>query len=483
MKVLLLNPYFGNRVYAPTLGLGFLATYLKARIDCQIEVIEPVRKELNESELLQKIKETDYLGLTCYTESRFSCFNFAEKAKKINPNCCIMVGGSHATALDKKILEHYSFIDVVVRGEGELAILEILKKESLANINGISWRNGSDVIQNPEQCLKKDLSQFDLDYSFIYPEIENWKDREIPYNLQKLKHLPIIASRGCPFRCAFCGSNKHWSGLWRGTSPKDLVKNIKFLTEKYKVGYFRFYDALFIGSDNQILEFCDEIEKSGLKIKFRIDIRVGTKREILERLRHVGCEVVGFGIESGSDKILKRINKGITRKQIEETINICKSLNYWIIGYFMISLPDETQEDFQKSIELFSVFDVFNLQFFKIHPNTTFYEEFKNNDEIDDEIWFDPSRGNEIFYSKEIFPSANFYRLNVDRSIKYFYLKHDLRNPKTVIQKYGLFIGFLRLISSLMQIGLLKNNFSATLLEKIRRSWIGKILKSRFFVK
>jgi len=483
VKILLLNPYFGNRVYAPTLGLGFLATYLKKHIDCQVEVIEPVKEELDEEELLQKIKETDYLGLTCYTESRFSCFNFAEKAKKKNPNCCIIVGGSHATALDKKILEHYSFVDIVVRGEGELAILKILEGEPLENINGISWRNGLKVIQNPEQCLSKDLDQFDIDYSLIYPEIENWKDKEVPHKLQKLKHLPIIASRGCPFNCSFCGSHNHWSGLWRGASPKDLVKNIKFLTEKYKIGYFRFYDALFIGGESQIFEFCDEIEKSGLKIKFRIDIRVGTRRKILERLRQVGCEVVGFGIESGSDKILKRANKGITRKDIEETINICKSLNYWMIGYFMISLPDETQEDFQRSIELFSTFDVFNLQFFKIHPNTTFYEEFKNKNEIDDEIWFNPSYGNEIFYSKETFPSANFYRLNVNRKIKHFYLKHDLNKPRIVIKKYGLFAGLLRLMSSLIQIGFLKNDFSAAFLEKIRRSWIGKMLKSRFFVK
>lgn len=483
MKILLLNPYFDSRVYAPTLGLGFLATYIKANINCQVEVFEPVKEELNENKLLEKIKDTDYLGLTCYTESRFFCFNFAKKAKEVNPNCCIIVGGAHATALAEKILEHYSFIDIVVRGEGESAILKILKKEPLESIDGISWRNNSGVIKNSAQHLNKDLSQFDLDYSLIYPEIKNWKDKEVPYRLKKLKHLPIIASRGCPFRCAFCGSNSHWSGTWRGISPKDLVKNIKFLTKKYKIGYFRFYDALFIGSDNQILEFCDEIERSGLKIKFRIDIRVGTKREILERLHQVGCEVVGFGVESGSDRILKRANKGITRKQIEETISICKSLNYWMIGYFMISLPDETQEDFQKSVELFSVFDVFNLQFFKVHPSTTFYEEFRSKGEIDDEIWFNSSRGNEIFYSKESFPSANFYRSNVDRSIKRFYLEHDLNKPKIVIKKYGLFGGFLRLISSSIQMSLLKNSFSAALLEKIRRSWIGKILKSRFFIK
>jgi len=480
-KILLINPCFSKRVYAPTLGLGFLATYIKKNIYCDAEVIEPVKRELNKKTLLQKVKKTDFLGLTCYTESRFECFEFAQQAKLINPNCQIIIGGCHATALDKQILQHYPFIDIIVRSEGEQALLAIVQQKPLEEIKGVTWRRGSEIIRNPDQEFEKEISRYHFDYSLIWREINNWKDDEIPYRLQKTVNLPIIASRGCLFHCAFCGAHEQWRGLWRGHLPEELVEQIVFLNKKYKVGYFRFYDALFIGAENQILEFCRLLEKSKLDIKFRIDIRVGTSQFILKRLRQVGCQVVGFGVESGSNKILKRINKGITREQIEQTINICKSLGYWTIGFFMISLPDETQDDFNKTKELFKYFDVFNLQFFKIHPNTIFYQELKHKGEINDEIWFNKDYGEEIFYSKEMFPSANFYRQDVEKNIKFFYLKHDIKKSRITLKRYGLIKGVLRYIFSSIQFILLQNEKSTEFLRRIRTSLLVKRFKNYFF--
>jgi len=468
MKLLFVNPYFKNKVYAPTLGLGFLATYIKNHVDCEVEIIEPVKERLDRHHLLEKIKNINYLGLTCYTESRFQCFDFAEQAKKINPNCKIIVGGPHATALDVEILKHYSFIDIVVRREGEEVLLKILKNYPLDQINGITWRKDNEVVQNYDQVLEENLDLFYLDYSFIYPEIYKWKDNEIPYKFQRLKNLPIIASRGCPFRCAFCAASRQWAGIWRGVSPDKLFEEIKFLVNRYEIRYFRFYDALFIGDEAQIFKFCDLLEQYGLDIKFRIDIRVGTSRAVLKRLREVGCEVVGFGIESGSDKVLQIINKRITRKQIEETIDICRSLNFWMIGFFMISLPEETPEDFDKTVELFDSFDVFNLQFFKIHPNTAFYEELKKRGEINDEIWFDKNYEEEIYYSRELFKSAKFSRRATEIMIKRFYIRHNLKNPTLVIKRFGLANGLFVLTSSLVQWLLLKNKISAKFLELMK---------------
>ncbi|MDI6856332.1 MAG: radical SAM protein [Candidatus Thermoplasmatota archaeon] len=100
----------------------------------------------------------------------------------------------------------------------------------------------------------------------------------------------------------------------------------------YNVGYFRFYDALFLGGNpRRILKFCDLLEKSKLDVSFRIDLRIGTTRNVLEKLRKVGCDVVGMGIESGSDKVLKRINKGITRELIDKSIKICRELGFWMM--------------------------------------------------------------------------------------------------------------------------------------------------------
>ncbi|MDI6856333.1 MAG: cobalamin-dependent protein [Candidatus Thermoplasmatota archaeon] len=130
MKLLLVNPYFKGGVYAPSLGLGFIGTYVRDHSDFEVELVEPAQQGLlNEREVLNKAKKADIVGLTCYTESRFQCFDFAKKVKLTNPSCKLIVGGPHVNTLDEATLRHYPFIDVVVRGEGEVTMLDIVKNK------------------------------------------------------------------------------------------------------------------------------------------------------------------------------------------------------------------------------------------------------------------------------------------------------------------------------------------------------------------
>jgi radical SAM superfamily enzyme YgiQ (UPF0313 family) len=454
MKLLLVNPYFNGLAIAPTLGLGFLGTYIKDRSDCEVEIIEPIQEPINEKYVLKKTKNADVVGLVCYTESRFDCFDFAKKVKEINKSCKVVVGGPHVTSLDRHIIQYYPFVDAVIRGEGEDSLLEIVNNKPFKDILGITWRNGKKIIRNPDRPLIRNIDSLYYDYSLVFENIKKWKDVEVPYDLQKLNHLPIIASRGCPFRCAFCASHSQWGNISRWVSPETLVKTLEYLYSQYNVKYFRFYDALFIGYDKRIMEFCKLLKKSKLDIHFRIDIRVGTSKTTLENLRKVGCDVVGFGVESGSNRILKRINKGITRNQIDKTIKICKELGYWTIGFFMISLPDETRKDIKKTMELFNFFDVYNLQFFKIHPNTAIYRELKQKNEISDDIWFNRKYGNEIFYSRDLFPSANFYKNDVKWLMRYCYYNYNIHNPHSVSKRCGLVKSMIILSLSAMNIPL-----------------------------
>lgn len=430
MKLALINPYFRGDVFAPSLGLGFIGTYIKKNSDCEVKVIEPALEKITEKQVLSMTQDADIVGLTCYTESRFQCFNFAKKVKENNPNCRIIVGGHHISSLDIKILEYYPFVDVVVRGEGENSLLDIIKGKNYRDILGITFREDNKIVRQDNGVLINKIDSLHYDYSLIKNVVKNWKDLEVSNRLFSLTHLPIIASRGCPYRCAFCGSYRHWGKVWRGISPEELVDRIGYLVKQYKAGYFRFYDAIFIGDDERIINFCELMKKKNIKIKFRIDIRVGTSKEALKILKEAGCEIVGFGIESGSDKILRRINKGINVEQTKETIKICRELNYWMIGFFMISLPDETKEDIEKTISFFKYFDVINLQFFKVHTNTTIYDELKENGEISDDIWFDENKDNEILYCKENFKSANFLKEEIDRIIE------NVNFPKLEISKF-----------------------------------------------
>ncbi len=424
-KILLVNPYFNGWVTVPSLGLGFIATYVRDKASCSVEVVEPTLQGLKREEVLDKVRSIDFLGITCYSESRFSCFEFAQKAKEINPSCIVIVGGPHVLDLDEQILQHYSFIDCVVRGEGEEAMLAIIIGEPLDEIKGISFRKNGKLIRNPDKDLSAQIERFKLDYSFYSPWLTKWKDIEVPDYLKGVIHIPITASRGCPFRCTFCVANRQWGGKWRAVAPEVLVDRLKLLVERYQAGYFRFYDSLFTCDNDWVLRLCELLEKENLPIHFRIDIRAGTPRYILERLRKVGCDIVGFGIESGSDEILANIHKKTSARSVEETVHMCRDLGFWVIGFFMISLPGETMHDYRQTFRLFKLFDVLNLQFFKIFPSTSSYDELKINGRIDDVRWFDNGYGfdreggKQVFYCKELFPEAYFYYEEVIRLMAY----------------------------------------------------------------
>lgn len=438
MKVLLINPNFNGVVLAPSLGLAYLAEYVNRHSEHEAEVIEPILQGVSRAQVLEKVKQADVVGMVCYTESRFECFRLAREIKQVNPLCRIVVGGPHATALGELILEHVPEIDVIVHGEGEFALMQILQGSHDAR--GISYRQGEQAVYNLNGKLLGNIDWFDCDPYLI--ELD-WKDMEVPPSMLSYKASPIIASRGCPFQCAFCGAHNQWGKVYRTVTPREVIRRLNLLSTEHGVKYFRFYDALFMGSDNMILEFCDQLERAELGIHFRIDVRVGTSYRALKRLREVGCDIVGFGVESGNDRILKRINKRITREQAIQTALMCRELGYWTIGFFMVGLPDEGIQEVEDTLSLIRLFDVVNVQYFKVHPNTLFYEELKERGEIDDKVWFDPEwgyrtkYGHEAYYCKELFPSARFSFKDVEVLTDYSSARYNCSNPRRIIERDG----------------------------------------------
>ena len=426
MKLLLLNPNFNySSVVIPSLGLGFLATYIKKHTNWDVEVCEPVLQGLSEKEILDKVSGVNILGMACYTESRFFCFEFAQKTKRINPDCKIIIGGPHVDTLDIEILRHYPYIDMVVRSEGEETLLEIIKGLPLEEIKGLTFRLDGKIIRNPDRQLIQNIDNLEFDYEFYQPWIRNWKDNEVDDDLKELRHLPIITSRGCYFNCPFCSAPHHWQRRLRAVSPQRRALWLKELVERYNIGYFRFYDSLFINNQDDIIKFCEILEEMNLKINFRIDIRAGTPPYLLERLRKVGCKVVGFGIESGADNVLININKGITNNLVRKTIKDCKKLGFWLIGFFMVSLPSEKLKDIKKTLSLFRYFDFLNIQFFKVYPNTPFYYQLCQEGKINDEIWFNREygyndvSGNQLFFCSDLFSDAHFSYKEISLIISY----------------------------------------------------------------
>jgi len=457
MKLLLVNPYFGQdetqktegATHSQPLGLGFLATYIRNYSDWEVEVVDPVPQGLTQNDVLEKVKEADIVGLSCFADTRFYCFEFAKKAKEKNPRCKVIIGGPFTFALHREILIHYPFIDMVVRGEGEETLLEIVKGKDVSKIDGVTFRKRKKIIVNPERKLEKNIDKYDLDYSLLPPLECYGTDWEASKELRTLRTLNAIVTRGCPFNCIYC-SNIHWQRVWRSVSPKELVKRIKKWVNELGIEYIHFYDDLFTANKKWVLEVCHLIKKERLNIKFRVLVRVGTDEETLRALKIAGCRAVGFGIESGSDKVLKRINKQITRRQILKTIKICKRLGFWIVGSFITSLPEETRQDYEQSLSLVPLLDTFAFNIHIIYPYTPFYLELKEKKEINDEIWFDKRYEGRILYTRENFKSASYSLPELRWMRLYPYYYHFIHRPDKALEKYGILFGALIVLISLV---------------------------------
>jgi anaerobic magnesium-protoporphyrin IX monomethyl ester cyclase len=462
-KVLLINTYFRQELsdihkdvaaaHSPPMGIGYVGTYLNNKTDCDVEIIDPVPQCLSVDEILEKVKSADYVGLPCYTDLRFQCFDFAKKVKEVNPDCMLIVGGPHVYHLDVLMLKHYPYIDVLVRGEGEQTALELVQGKPFEEIDGITYLKDGEIKRNPDRAFLEDIDDMYIDFSLL-PDISNYGgDIEAPIDLKGLKTAYLIESRGCTFKCSYC-ANDHWKRTWRATSAKVIVDKMENLVRDHGIEYFRFYDDLFTLNRKRVMEFCDEIKKRNLKINFRVLIRAGTDVSILKALKEVGCESVGFGVESGSDTVLKRINKGITRQQVIDTTLACKEVGLWVVGSFIVSLPGETEEDYKQTLSLTPLMDTFMTNIQMLFPYTPFYNELKANGEIDDEIWFDRATPNRIFYTKERFKSAHFSKKELEWMIIYPMYYSYIHNPRTLFKKFGLLGGVLRYIKAVLDIPL-----------------------------
>jgi len=459
MRLLLLNPYFGdakNRssevaTNAPPFGLGYLATYVRDHSDCEVEVIDPVPQGLSEKNVLEKVRNSDFIGLGCFTDTRFRCFDFAKKAKEVNPDCLLIIGGPFVYFLDKLIFSYYPFINVIVRGEGEFTLLDIVNKKPFSQIEGITYKMDSRIIRNPDRPLEKSIDNFYIDYSLL-PDLSLYSpDMEGDFRTKGLKTACIVLSRGCPFQCTYC-ANDHWHRTWRMMSPEAAVTKIKSLKEQYKVEFFKFYDDLFTLQEDWVYKFCKLINKEKIDIKFRILSRVNVKKEILNALKDAGCISIGFGIESGSDRMLKRINKGFSAKQASDTIEVCKKLKLWTVCSFIISLPDETKKDIKKTLSLTKLCNFFVVNILHIHPGTPLYYELKNRGEIDDDIWFDRDLPTTIHYCKDHFSSAALWF----KDAQWFSLKSRyyevVFNPLKIIKRYGPLVSLLWILFALIDL-------------------------------
>lgn len=272
-----------------------------------------------------KVEYADIYGITMYVPSIPTCEKIACLCRKVNSSCKIVVGGAHPTSAPQSIGKEF---DIVVIGEGELAFLKILQ----------DYPNNKKYYEIP---LERDL---DLYPNPAYNLVDLNSYKRI---IDGKKSVSTLASRGCPYRCAFCGLSKcHQVVKYR--SPEQVASEIKELKEEKGIEAFNFQDDTFTLNKKRLYKFLDLLKP--LNIKFRCHGRAGNdKKEDYIRLKEAGCSVIGWGIESGSQHILDKMNKKVTVEENIKVIQWAKELGITSRTFFIFGFPGENKETLKET--------------------------------------------------------------------------------------------------------------------------------------
>lgn len=381
---------------APAFGLLWMASYLRRYgFDPHFADGWAIGWEGIEEKIIKY--QPDIVGVTAISGLRHKAFRIAGIAKRINPDTLVVMGGIHATVMWNQVLENYPSIDIIVRGEGEISLLEIAQGRPLNEIDGISYRGNGQIIRNKDRQLIPNLDDIPLlawdlhDWSAL-SGVNDANEGQIINDIEVSKEMvaPIISSRGCPGRCNFCPSWIVWKH-WRCRSPENVIDEIEYLYHKYNIKHFKFLDDSFSIDRNLTLKFCDELERRKLRIAFAAQTRGDLiDQELLERLYSVGQYILILGVESGSQKILDIMRKDINLERLKENILVAKKIGYKINELLIVGNIGETVDTVNETIDFVKETepDVTSVGHgLMLFPGTLVYQHAKKVGAIDDSFW------------------------------------------------------------------------------------------------
>lgn len=363
----------------PSLGICYIASVLEKQ-GHKVEIIDAYVENLSLKKLLSRIKESNpnFIGITFTTENRFGGFDVIRKVKKISPDILISAGGPHASLAADDTLRNIPELDFVIRGEGEETIVSltkaIMEKKPLTDIRGLSFRNGNKVVHNPDVLLISELDTIPFPARHLVP----WDKYNFTLNVPGrgcLLAANIMTSRGCPFNCNFCASTKFWGRSFRMRSVDNILAEIQILRDRYAIEALWIFDDTFTVSKKRVEQFCQRLLEKNWHLSWFCEARVDTlDRELLTLMKKSGCYSIGFGVESGSQRILDEvIGKRINLEQVREIANICKDLGIISNPFFIFSHPEETREDIEKTMEMIRTWpqpSSISLSLLHIYPGT-----------------------------------------------------------------------------------------------------------------
>jgi radical SAM superfamily enzyme YgiQ (UPF0313 family) len=379
VKVLLINPppekytERHDRPDFPHLGLGYLAAYLLSkRVVC--EVIDARMEGISSDEVARRLAAVgpDLVGMTAFTHAINDASHIARMAKKVLPSCTTVLGGPHATALPVETLKENDAFDIVVSGEGEIALHEIVRQMEAGGgsggIAGVSYRRDGTIVAGPSPTFLEDIDALPLPAWQLFP---------------RSRKYPVMTARGCPYQCNFC--MRLMGGRVRKRSARSVLLEIVRDVEELEGDFIDFFDETFAVDRRYAMELMDLIIERGLpeRMRWSAETRVNmADLELFCKMKQAGCHFLAFGVESGSTEILKATGKGITREQAERAVSLARQTGLRHGAFFILGHPNETRETAQQTIDFAASLNTDRVAFGIMvpYPGTKVYELAKKGE-------------------------------------------------------------------------------------------------------
>lgn len=390
-RIMLINPpgvcgRFSSKTCFLPLGLAYLGAVLKENdygISCLDAAIEDFDNEkyygpmvafgLSIDDIKERILETKpcILGISCIFTNKYHLVKqIAIVAKEVGVPY-VVLGGNHATAMAKEILEAEKSVDFIILGEGERSFLNLVNRltgrtsERFEKINGLAYRAGEEIRINSNIDFIKNLDELPFPARDLFP-VEKYFKLGAQYGIFKGKRetrrLSVITSRGCPAKCTFCSSTIYWGPIPRLRSPENVLAELMLLKEKYGMDEIEFVDDNLTFDNERFKKIANSMIENKFDIKWFLPNGVALytlNEELISLMKKSGCEAACLAIESGNQNTLSKImRKPLDLKKVPWLCSLFRKYKIKTGGFFIVGMPGETLESIKDTFNFAAKVDI-----------------------------------------------------------------------------------------------------------------------------
>ncbi len=376
----------------PPIGIMSLSAVLKREgHDCVM--FDQANPETPDDVILEEIQKQrpalvglSFLSTTSYPYAKM----LARKIRAVSPKVPIAFGGVFATLNAENVKRQCPEVDFVCRGDGEQLILDLVDRlDDPSEIPGITWSKDGVLIHNPDRRLDRDLDQWPFpDRESLPLDFVESMPLDVPAVLSMERFTTMQTSRGCPWPCVFCDIPVFSEGKWRSRSPEHVLAELEEL-QAHGYGSVYFVDDHFLLQPKRIAAICQGINDRDIHLEWGCEGRVDSVcQHLFPAMAKAHCRTLMLGVESGSQKVLDRLQKKQTLAEVETTVTNAKAAGIGIVhGFFVVGCPDETVEDVRATFDFAArlALDTFGFNRLCVYRGTPLWKEYVERKLVHDE--------------------------------------------------------------------------------------------------